>query len=267
MLFATAGVGLVVGVVVGLTSTGGGALLTPALLLLGIPPSVAIGSDVLAASGMKLLGGGIYALRRQVHWQTVRRLAAGSAPGAVAGVLLLNQLSVASLDGALRRALGFALLLAASATLVRLKWTRRTTPQAMPSRAVTMLLGFVTGFLVSVTSVGSGSLLLCVLTVFFPLEPRTQVGTDLTHALILTAVATIGHWASGRVDAALSLAILAGGIPGVIAGARLAERVPGKALRAGLAAVLLAIGIQLEVAPAHARGPTAAPARLAQVSR
>jgi uncharacterized membrane protein YfcA len=267
MFFATAGVGLVVGIVVGLTSTGGGALLTPALMLLGIPPSVAIGSDVLAASGMKLLGGGIYALRRQVHWQTVRRLALGSVPGAVAGVLLLNQLSVASLDGALRRALGFALLLAAGATLVRLKLVRRTAPQAMPSRAVTMLLGFVTGFLVSVTSVGSGSLLLCVLTVFFPLEPRTQVGTDLAHALILTAVATVGHWASGRVDAALSLAILAGGVPGVIAGARLALWVPGKALRAGLAAVLLIIGIQLEVTPAHARGHAAEPARLARVTR
>jgi uncharacterized protein len=263
MLFATALVGLVVGVVVGLTSTGGGALLTPALLALGVPSPVAIASDMLAASGMKLFGGGIYALRRQVHWRTVGRLAVGSVPGALAGVGLLNHLEVSSLDGVLRRALGFALLLAASATLVRLKLSGRATLPALPSFPVTALLGLGTGFLVSVTSVGSGSLLLCVLTVFYPLEPRTQVGTDLVHALILTAVATVGHWVSGRVDVGLSLSILLGGIPGVVLGARLAALVPGRALRAALAGVLLLIGLQLELSPAHARSAT--PPRVAQV--
>src|SRR5579872_3275460 len=107
---AIAVVGALVGIVVGLTSTGGGALLTPALLFLGVPPSLAVGSDVVVASGIKLFGGGAYALRREVDWPTVWKLAAGSVPGAVLGVLLLNRIPKEVLDHALRHVLGVALV-------------------------------------------------------------------------------------------------------------------------------------------------------------
>jgi len=252
-------VGAGVGVVVGVTSTGGGALLTPALLLLGVPPSISIGSDVLVASGMKLFGGGAYAFRRQVHWPTVWRLAAGSVPGAALGIAILNRIPKQSLDSILRQGLGGVLVLAGVATLVRLLVRRGVEGKAMPGTAITVALGFVTGLLVSTTSIGSGSLLLCVLALFFPLAPQTMVGTDLAHALILSVVATIGHVAAGRVDWSVSAALLTGAIPGVLAGARLADAVPQRVLRAGLALVLIGIGAQLSLFRSAAHRPVVAP--------
>ena len=241
-------VGFVVGALVGATSTGGGALLTPALVLLArVPPSIAIGSDVLIAAGMKLVGGGFYALRREVHWQTAARLAAGSLPGAAVGIAILNRLPVDRLEAWLAHGLGFVLILAAAALFVRVRFADRIRPRRMPSSAVTVVLGFLTGVLVSMTSVGSGSLLLCVLVLGYPLAARTSVGTDLIHALALSSAATVGHAAAGRVDVALAGAVLVGGIPGVLAGARLATAVPERPLRASLAVVLFVLGVQLAV--------------------
>lgn len=245
----TALVGLVVGIVVGLTSMGGGALLTPALVLgLGIPPSLAIGSDVLIASGMKLLGAGAYAARGFVHWPTVGRLAAGSVPGALLGVVTLNALPKALVDAAVGRALGVVLVLAGAATLARLLGRRGIAPtRPFPSARRTALLGLATGFLVATTSVGSGSLLVVVLSFFFPLSARTLVGTDLAHALILSSAATLGHLLSGRVDFALAGSVLVGAVPGVIIGARLASALPERALRGALALVLVGVGVRLSV--------------------
>ena len=173
MSLVPAVIGLVVGTVVGLTSTGGGALLTPALILfLGVPPGLAVGTDVLIASGMKLVGSGLYSRRGHVHVPTVLRLAAGSLPGAGLGLLLLRSVPAQSLDGFFRGALGIALLLAGSATLFRLRRTEAPLARATPKTPVTVALGFATGVLVSVTSIGSGSLLLCVLALFFPSRRR-----------------------------------------------------------------------------------------------
>lgn len=239
-------VGFLVGALVGATSTGGGALLTPALVLLArVPPSIAIGSDVLIAAAMKLVGGGFYALRGEVHWQTVVRLAAGSIPGAAAGIAMLNRLPGDQLEAWLARALGWVLILAGAALFLRVRLAERFHPARMPAAPVTIGLGFVTGVLVSMTSVGSGSLLLCVLALGYPLAARTGVGTDLVHALVLSSAATVGHAAAGRVDVALAGAVLVGGIPGVLAGARLAIRVPERPLRASLAVVLFVLGVQL----------------------
>jgi len=241
-------IGFFVGALVGATSTGGGALLTPALVLVArVPPSIAIGSDVLIAAGMKLVGGGFYALRREVHWQTAARLAAGSLPGAAVGIAILNRLPVDRLEAWLAHALGFVLILAAAALFLRVLLAERLQPRRMPSAAATVGLGFVTGVLVSMTSVGSGSLLLCVLVLGYPLAARTSVGTDLVHALVLSSAATVGHAAAGRVDVALAGAVLVGGIPGVLAGARLATAVPERPLRASLAVVLFVLGVQLAV--------------------
>lgn len=245
-------VGFLVGIIVGLTSTGGGAILTPALMFLGVPPAAAVGSDVLIASVMKLFGGGAYAIRRDVHWPTVWRLALGSIPGAGLGILLLNQIPVALVDTYLRRGLGFVLLLAGVATLLRIFLAIRPPEGALPSIRRTALIGFLIGVMVAMTSVGSGSLLLCALVLFFPLRPTTLVGTDLVHALVLSSVATVGHLFSGRVDVAIAVAVLVGGIPGVILGARFAHAVPQRILKAGLAVILLVVGGHLALSPLYA---------------
>jgi len=260
---APAVVGLIVGVVVGLTSTGGGALLTPALVLvLGVPASAAIGSDVLIASVMKFFGGGFYALRREVHWPTVLRLAVGSIPGAGVGVALLNRLAVDEIDTILQRSLGAVLVVAGAATLTKLLVWRRSDRVSMPRWPATVALGFGTGVLVATTSVGSGSLLLCVLTCFFPLGPATMVGTDLVHALFLSTAATVGHLAAGRVDVPLAASVLVGAVPGVILGARFASGMPERALRTVLAVLLIGIGVSLVLRGA---GPTHPAAALAVV--
>ncbi len=255
-------IGLLVGIVVGATSTGGGALLTPALVLIArVPVATAIASDVLIASGMKLFGGGIYALRGEVHWQTVGRLASGSVVGAVAGIWLLNRIPVAALDAYLTRALGIVLIVAGAALVLRLTVGARSHPQRAPRWQVTVLVGLATGMLVSMTSIGSGSILLCVLVLYYPLSATTIVGTDLVHALVVSLVATAGHSLAGRVDVALAATVLVGAVPGVLIGARMAVAVPERVLRAGLAAVLIAIGLQMAIfttSPAHAE--PAAPA-------
>jgi uncharacterized protein len=239
-------IGIVAGFVVGVTSTGGGALLTPALVfILRIPPSIAVGTDVLIASVTKLFGGGIYAFRGQVHWWTVARLLCGSLPGTALGILLLNYLPPSVREHALQRALGVVLVVAGTATLIRLRFTGQARAAAPPSVAWAAALGFVTGLLVSTTSIGSGSLLLCVLAVFFPLPAQTMVGTDLVHALILSTAATLGHLHAGRVDAALAASVLAGSIPGVLLGARVAHAVPERVLRAVLAIILIGLGLPI----------------------
>lgn len=235
-------VGLVVGVIVGLTSTGGGALLTPALVLLGVPPAAAVGSDVLIASGMKLFGGSAYALKKDVHWNTVWHLAAGSLPGAVLGIIVLNLLPASAVETVLQRALGGVLVLAGVASLVRVALADRAQPVKAPAFARTAGMGLIVGFLVATTSVGSGSLLLCALVLFFPLRPATMVGTDLVHALLLSSVATVGHLFSGTVDFGVAAAVLVGGIPGVLIGAKFAYALPQKPFRIGLAVLLLFIG-------------------------
>ena len=107
-----------------------------------------------------------------------------------------------------------------------------------------MLVGLATGMLVSMTSIGSGSILLCVLVLYYPLSATTIVGTDLVHALVVSLVATAGHSLAGRVDVALAATVLVGAVPGVLIGARMAVAVPERVLRAGLAAVLIAIGLR-----------------------
>ena len=248
--------GLLVGIVVGATSTGGGALLTPALILVaGVPASIAIGSDVLIASGMKLFGGGVYALRGQVHWATVGRLAAGSLPGATVGVWLLNRLPAGALDAYLSRGVGIVLIAAGAAVIVRFTRGAQAHPRRAPRLPVTVALGFATGMLVSMTSVGSGSLLLCVLSLCYPLGAAAIVGTDLVHALLLSSVATVGHGLAGRVDVALAGTVLAGAVPGVLIGARFATAVPERTLRGCLAAMLIVIGLQLALFTARGETP------------
>jgi uncharacterized membrane protein YfcA len=243
-------VGAAVGLLVGLTSMGAGALLTPALvLLLGVPPRIAVGSDVLIAGVMKLFGGGTYAVQRAVHWPTVLRLLAGSVPGAIAGLLLLRLVPEGALDGIIGRLLGIAMLASGAVSLVR--YIRRVPdqPGAAPTVTKTIAIGFATGALVSVTTVGSGSILIFVLARFFPLRARELVGTDLAHAFVLSVVAAVGHGMAGRLDPALALVVLAGAIPGVVTGALLSGRVPERSLRTALATIVFVVGVRFTALP------------------
>jgi uncharacterized membrane protein YfcA len=163
----------------------------------------------------------------------------------VLGIVLLDHIAPDIREHVLQRALGGVLVLAGAAALVRLCFRPAARPSRLPSAAVTAALGFATGVLVSTTSVGSGSLLLCVLTFFFPLPAPVMVGTDLVHALLLSIVATLGHLQAGRVDFTLAGLVMAGSVPGVVLGARLAHTVPERALRATLAIVLIGLGLPI----------------------
>ena len=247
-------VGAAVGLLVGLTSMGAGALLTPALvLLLGVPPRIAVGSDVLIAGVMKLFGGGAYAVRRAVHWPTVLRLLLGSIPGALAGLGLLRLVPEGSLDAIITRLLGIAMLASGAVSLVRYLRRMPDEPVASPGAFGTAAIGFATGLLVSITTVGSGSILIFVLARFFPLRARELVGTDLAHAFILSVVAAAGHGFAGRLDPALALAVLAGAVPGVMAGALLAGKVPERSLRTALATIVFTVGVRFTALPASTR--------------
>ena len=247
-------VGAAVGLLVGLTSMGAGALLTPALvLLLGVPPRIAVGSDVLIAGVMKLFGGGAYAVRRAVHWPTVLRLLLGSIPGALAGLGLLRLVPEGSLDAIITRLLGIAMLASGAVSLARYLRRMPDEPDASPGVLGTAAIGFGTGLLVSITTVGSGSILIFVLARFFPLRAQELVGTDLAHAFLLSVVAAAGHGFAGRLDPALALAVLAGAVPGVITGALLAGKVPERSLRTALATIVFTVGVRFTALPAATR--------------
>ena len=173
-------IGFAAGLLVGSTSTGGGAVLTPALILIArVPPSIAIGSDALIASGMKLIGGGFYALRREVHWPTVARLGAGSIPGAMVGVAILNRMPLERVEMWLSHALRIVLVVAGAALLLRPVPGIGRPARRMLATEVTMCLGFAIGVLVSMTSVGSGSLLLCALALWYPSIGRRPCTTPV----------------------------------------------------------------------------------------
>lgn len=243
--------GLGAGLLIGATSTGGGAVLTPALILLaGLPAGTVVGTDVVVSSLLKVLATALYARQGEVDWRVVFRLATGSIPGAAIGTVLLGRLDAQSLETPLRAAIALALLAAGLVAAIRLV-RRASPPRTAPRGHVVWLLGLATGLLVGVTSIGSGSLLLPVLAALFPLAPRTVIGTDLAHALLLSLVASAGHALGGHVAPLLAAGILLGGIPGVVIGARLAHVLADRTLRAGLAILLVVLGVSLLAAPRH----------------
>jgi uncharacterized membrane protein YfcA len=208
---------------------------------------------VLIASVTKLFGSGAYVARREVSWPLVWKLALGSVPGALFGDQLLRLIPKTSIDLFVTYGLGFVLVLAGTLTLYR-TWSRTPTPTGpMPSTILLASLGLLTGFLVTVTSVGSGSLLMVALVRFVPLPARKLVGSDIVHALILSSVATVLHAHSGRLDVHLALSVLVGSIPGVLIGARLAGVLPERSLRAAVAVILVFVGLVL-----FSRGSSAA---------
>jgi uncharacterized membrane protein YfcA len=252
-----AAAGLVVGFTVGLTGMGGGALMTPLLVLLfKVQPLAAVSSDLVAAVIMKPVGGGVHLRRGTVNFALVRWLMVGSVPAAFAGVLVLRQLGDgAVVQGRIKQVLGVALLLAASSlvakALLQVRTARRKAAgtagggsAARPFRVrplPTAMVGVVGGLVVGMTSVGSGSLMIVMLLVLYPMLRSSElVGTDLVQAIPLVASAAAGHLLFGDFKLGLTASLLV-----VYLGARLSSRANDAVIRPALAIVLVASGLKL----------------------
>ena len=245
--------GLVVGFIVGLTGVGGGSLMTPLLILLfGIHPATAVGTDLLYAASTKTAGTLVHGFNKTIDWRVVLRLAVGSVPAAAITLWFLatSGTQTAATAHVLALVLGSMLVLTAVSiafrgTLARFAGAHRELP-AFPQAALTVLTGLILGVLVSISSVGAGAIGVTVLMLLYPKLPIHRiVGTDIAHAVPLTLVAGIGHWAIGDVDWHMLISLLCGSIPGILIASRLAPSINERVIRWLLAAVLVIVGLKL----------------------
>ena len=249
--------GFVVGFLVGMTGVGGGSLMTPILILVfGISPASAVGTDLLYACLTKSFGVAIHGLNRTVEWRIVGRLAAGSIPAAVVTLLVLSLLDLhgAAGNSLFAKALGIALLLTALALVFRRQFVEfrarhAPAPDERRVRNLTVLVGAVLGVLVSVSSVGAGALGATALILIYPHLTASKIaGSDIAHAVPLTLVAGVGHAFLGTIDYVLLWSLLAGSVPGILIGSSLVTRIPERVLRIMLASVLTLVAIRLVIA-------------------
>jgi uncharacterized membrane protein YfcA len=248
--------GLFVGIVVGVTGVGGGSLMTPILVLLfGIHPATAVGTDLLYAAATKSVGTAVHGFNGTVVWRVTGLLALGSAPTALAMIYLLNHFGPfgPGASAFITVILGYALLLTAAAMLLRGRiqaYAATRVGRINPTTRVvlTILTGIALGVFVSLSSVGAGALGVTALILLYPEIPTSQiVGTDIAHAVPLTLVAGFGHWLIGSVNFGTLGLLLIGSIPGIILGSYLAPRLPDHWLRPLLALVLVIVGARLAI--------------------
>lgn len=249
--------GFVVGGLVGFTGVGGGALMTPLLVLIfGIAPATAVGTDLLYAAITKSNGTLVHALNGTVDWRITRRLAYGSVPATIATLLLLAWLGKSgghAASGLITSALGAALILTAVSLLFR-RWILDRIARQMDLLSdgqtcwLTIALGAFLGVLVSITSVGAGAIGMTVLLALYSRTPTVRlVGSDIAHAVPLTFVAGFGHWLMGGVDWLLLFSLLVGSLPGIAIGSHLASKIPDRFLRPVLAAMIAVVGLKLSI--------------------
>lgn len=245
--------GLLVGLLVGMTGIGGGSLMTPVLILIfGVHPETAVGTDLLYASATKTVGTGVHSISRSVDWQIVSRLAVGSIPATIMTIYALTLLGPASHETStlITGVLGGALFLTAASLLFRGTILRiyadHIELSLKSTRLATTATGFVLGVLVAISSVGAGALGVTALLLLYPRLPMVRiVGSDIAHAVPLTLVAGIGHWLIGSLDWLLLLSLLIGSIPGIIVGSFLANRVSEAVLRTLLSVILACVATRL----------------------
>jgi len=246
--------GFFVGLVVGLTGVGGGSLMTPILVLLfGVHPATAVGTDLLYAAATKTVGTAVHGFNGTIVWRLTGLLALGSAPTAILMIFLLRYVGPfgAGASSLITLLLGCALLLTALAMILRGRLQayadKRAGKISPQTRAVlTVLTGIALGVFVSLSSVGAGALGVTALILSYPEMPTKQiVGSDIAHAVPLVLVAGFGHWLIGSVDMATLGLLLAGSIPGIIVGSFAAPRLPELWLRPILALVLAVVGLRL----------------------
>ncbi len=254
-LYTVSGFG--VGLIVGVTGVGGGSLMTPLLVLFfGVSPATAVGTDLLYASLTKTMGAWVHSKRGTVDWKVVGLLAMGSLPAALVTIILLKYLALdeKTLRSVVSSVLSVALLLTAvvllfKAQIMKIGRRRDGTMYELHHRylpTATIVTGVVVGALVTVSSIGAGVLGTVALLFLYPRLPAVKiVGTDIAHAVPLTALAGMGHMALGTVDIVLLGSLLLGSLPGIYIGSHVSAKVPEKVLRPLLAVMLLIIGMKM----------------------
>jgi uncharacterized membrane protein YfcA len=246
--------GFLVGLLVGQTGMGGGSLMTPILVLLfGVHPSTAVGTDLLYASATKTAGTLVHGLNHTVDWRITGCLASGSVPASIVTLFLISRYDIAGPASArmISLVLGVMLLLTALSLIFRGPFLRLIGPaletvSPRQARRLTILTGIVLGVLVTLSSVGAGALGVTALLLLYPRVPMAViVGSDIAHAVPLTLVAGVGHWWLGDVDWPLLTSLLSGSIPGIILGSYISAHIPGAVLRPILAVTLIVVGGRL----------------------
>jgi hypothetical protein len=247
--------GFAVGALVGMTGVGGGSLMTPLLVLLfGVHPATAVGTDLLFAAVTKTGGSFVHNMASTVDWMIVRRLVSGSVPAAIATLVLAHHFGLLAPDGPsvlISTMLGVVLILTALAMVFRAKLLEIASHSLIKHdlrqiEVLTVATGVVLGILVSLSSVGAGALGMTALVFLYPRMPVARlVGSDIAHAVPLTLVAGFTHWLFGSVDGGLLVSLLVGSLPGIAIGSVVAARVPESLLRPALAATLFLVGGKL----------------------
>jgi uncharacterized membrane protein YfcA len=252
LLYAVSGFG--VGFLVGTTGVGGGSLMTPLLILVfGVHPATAVGTDLLYAAATKSGGTVVHGLNRNIEWRVVGWLAIGSIPTTAATLLVLSHLDIHG--GAVRAVMTAVLSSALIATAVVLLFRKRILAlcsghidERAPRRTagLTVLVGAVLGLLVTISSIGAGALGVTALMILYPrLQTARIVGSDIAHAVPLTLIAGLGHWIVGSIDWTLLGSLVAGSLPGIVIGSHLSVRVPETVVRFGLATTLILVAGRL----------------------
>ncbi|MEK8132386.1 sulfite exporter TauE/SafE family protein [Paenibacillus filicis] len=244
--------GALVGLLVGLTGVGGAALLTPLLVFLGIQPTVAVATDLFYNSITKLFGSIQHVRQKTVNMTLVRHLAMGSVPSAVIAIVLLKFYPPLQgyQDAIIKHSLGIVLIAVAILSLAKV-WITPNRTNAVQDKSLadkkglSILIGVLLGFIVGLTSIGSGSLFALAMMFFYRLKAAELVGTDIVHAFLLVSAAGLMHAGFGNIDYWLALNLLVGSVPGVLIGSSLSAKVPAKPLRTVMATIILISGIKL----------------------
>src|SRR5690349_9732347 len=251
LLTAKIVVGFFVGILIGMSGVGGGVLLLPVLIFgLRVPAIVAVGSDALFNFFTKIPASLMHLRKGTVRRKVVLALATGSVPGSIAGVSYLTHLRHLYGDGVndfIKTAIGVLLIVIPTLLLLQRRIEERVVNRrpTMKSFVGMSFIGLIAGFLVGMTSVGSGSIIMMLLLLFYSFPPKVMVGTDIVHAVVLTGVTSLLHFRLGNVDTSLVGCLLIGSIPGGLIGSHLSTRVPVLWLRRILCVILLTSGVRM----------------------
>lgn len=253
--------GLLVGFLVGLTGVGGGALMTPFLMVtMGVPAPTAIGTDMVYATVTKTVGSFQHFRQRSVNLEVAIFLGLGSIPASLLGVQTLEWIQAnfdaQRVDSIMITVIASMLVLVGSSLIFRTfmpeRWVRKRegkwdgkSAMSVRRRLFTVVFGAMGGYLVGLTSIGSGSIMAAILLILYPMAPAVIVGTDIVHATVLALVTGISHIAHGNVDFSLLGMLLLGSIPGVLVGSRVAPWLPGRPLKIVLSLMLVFVGARL----------------------
>jgi uncharacterized membrane protein YfcA len=253
--------GLLVGFLVGLTGVGGGSLMTPFLVVtLGVPAPTAIGTDLVYATVTKSVGSLQHYRQNSVNLEVAAFLGLGSIPASLLGVHTLewikHSFDAEKVDTIMVTAIAVTLVLVGASLIFRTfmpeRWIERKTHRwngkggmSRKRRFYTVVFGAMGGYLVGLTSIGSGSIMAIILLLLYPLAPAVIVGTDIAHATVLSLVTGVAHMTQGNVDLSLAAMLLLGSVPGVIIGSRAAPLLPGRPLKVALSLMLVFVGSQL----------------------